>query len=95
MYLIATKSESVFFAGDTALRDDTDALVQRELEGRRLDVALLPIGHLVGRIPRGNIGRATVPVTQVMDPPEAVQRLIDWAVLGVRIPALSRPQSAP
>ena len=45
MYLIATKSESVFFAGDTALRDDTDALVQRELEGRRLDVALLPIGY--------------------------------------------------
>jgi L-ascorbate metabolism protein UlaG (beta-lactamase superfamily) len=45
MYLIATKSESVFFAGDTALRDDTTALVERELKGRQLDVALLPIGY--------------------------------------------------
>lgn len=45
MYLVATKSESVFFAGDTALRDDTDALVGRELSGRTLDVALLPIGY--------------------------------------------------
>jgi L-ascorbate metabolism protein UlaG (beta-lactamase superfamily) len=45
MYLLATKSGSVFFAGDTALRDDTTALVERELKGRRLDVALLPIGY--------------------------------------------------
>lgn len=45
MYLIATKDESVFFAGDTALRDDTTALAERELAGRRLDVALLPIGY--------------------------------------------------
>ena len=45
MYLIATKYESVFFAGDTALRDDTTKLVERELKGRQLDVALLPIGY--------------------------------------------------
>lgn len=45
MYLFATKSESVFFAGDTALREDSTALVDRELEGRQLDVALLPIGY--------------------------------------------------
>jgi L-ascorbate metabolism protein UlaG (beta-lactamase superfamily) len=45
MYLIATKSESVFFAGDTALREDTTNLVDRELKGRKLDVALLPIGY--------------------------------------------------
>ena len=45
MYLIATKSLSVFFAGDTALRENTTALVERELKGRRLDVALLPIGY--------------------------------------------------
>jgi L-ascorbate metabolism protein UlaG (beta-lactamase superfamily) len=45
MYLIATKSESVFFAGDTALREDTTDLVERELNGRKLDVALLPIGY--------------------------------------------------
>lgn len=45
MYLIDTNLGSVFFAGDTALRDDTTALVERELKGRRLDVALLPIGY--------------------------------------------------
>src|SRR6185312_3636705 len=39
MYLIATNYESVFFAGDTALTDDTTVLVDRELKGRRLDVA--------------------------------------------------------
>jgi hypothetical protein len=65
----------------------------REAAGQVLRIALLPIGHALGRIPLGNIGRATVPVTQVMEPPEAVQRLIDWAVLAVRIPALSRPES--
>lgn len=52
MYLIATKYESVFFAGDTALRDDTTSLVERELNGRRLDVALLPIGYA----PRWKVG---------------------------------------
>lgn len=45
MYLLAASRGSVFFAGDTALRDDTTALVERELKGRRLDVALLPIGY--------------------------------------------------
>lgn len=45
MYLIATKYDSVFFAGDTALRDGTTWLVERELKGRQLDVALLPIGY--------------------------------------------------
>jgi L-ascorbate metabolism protein UlaG (beta-lactamase superfamily) len=45
MYLIDTNTESLFFAGDTALRDDTTQLVERELNERRLDVALLPIGY--------------------------------------------------
>jgi hypothetical protein len=63
----------------------------REVAGQLLRIALLPLGHLLGKIPHGNIGRATVCVTRVMEPPEAVQRLIDWAVLAVRIPALSRP----
>lgn len=62
-----------------------------EVAGQVLRIALLPLGHLLGRIPKGNIGRATVGVTRVMEPPEAVQRLIDWAVLAVRIPALTRP----
>ena len=63
----------------------------REVAGQLLRIGLLPLGHLLGRIPRGNIGRATVGVMQAMEPPEAVQRLVDWATLAVRIPALSRP----
>ena len=45
MYLVATNYESVFFAGDTALTDDTTGLVKREMKGRQLDIALLPIGY--------------------------------------------------
>jgi hypothetical protein len=57
-----------------------------EMLGQVLRLALLPLGHLLGRIPLGNIGRATVPVTRVMEPPEPVQVLVDWAVLATRIP---------
>lgn len=45
MYLIDTKSESVLFAGDTALVPDSTTLAETKLNGRRLDVALLPIGY--------------------------------------------------
>jgi L-ascorbate metabolism protein UlaG (beta-lactamase superfamily) len=47
MYLLDTGSESCFFAGDTALTEDTHQLVHRRLgaAGRQLDVALLPIGY--------------------------------------------------
>lgn len=47
MYLIDTGSVSCFFAGDTALTEDTSSLVRRHCHElhRRLDVALLPIGH--------------------------------------------------
>ena len=65
---------------------------RREAAGQLLRIALLPLGHLLNRLPRGNIGRATVGATQVMEPPEPVQRLIDWAVLAVRIPQLSKPR---
>ena len=63
----------------------------REVAGQVQRLALLPVGHLTGRIPRGNVGRSTVGVMQVMEPPEAVQRLVDWAILAVRIPALTQP----
>ena len=47
MYLIDTNKVSCFFAGDTGLTADTTRLVENHLavDGRNLDVALLPIGH--------------------------------------------------
>jgi L-ascorbate metabolism protein UlaG (beta-lactamase superfamily) len=47
MYLMTTDDESCFFAGDTALTDDTHLLVKSALwdVGRELDLALLPIGY--------------------------------------------------
>jgi L-ascorbate metabolism protein UlaG (beta-lactamase superfamily) len=47
MYLLESHTESAFFAGDTALTDTTHHLVKEVLWslGRRLDVALLPIGY--------------------------------------------------
>jgi L-ascorbate metabolism protein UlaG (beta-lactamase superfamily) len=47
MYLLETGDETCFFAGDTALVDDTHHLVERTLwqRGRELDLALLPIGY--------------------------------------------------
>ena len=47
MYLLTSDAESCFFAGDTALTDDTHHLVERHLwdKSRSLDVALLPIGY--------------------------------------------------
>ncbi|HET9685476.1 MAG TPA: MBL fold metallo-hydrolase [Gemmatimonadaceae bacterium] len=46
MYLLESDEESVFFAGDTALRSSTHSLVEQVLwaRGRQLDLALLPIG---------------------------------------------------
>jgi L-ascorbate metabolism protein UlaG (beta-lactamase superfamily) len=50
MYLFDTKTTSCFFAGDTALTSDSSHMVDNHLiaEGRRLDLALLPIGHPPG-----------------------------------------------
>ena len=47
MYLVESADESVFFAGDTALTEETHHLVERVLwmARRELDVAMLPIGH--------------------------------------------------
>jgi L-ascorbate metabolism protein UlaG (beta-lactamase superfamily) len=46
-YLVDSGAESIFFAGDTGLTADSHALVADRLGacGRRLDVALLPIGY--------------------------------------------------
>jgi L-ascorbate metabolism protein UlaG (beta-lactamase superfamily) len=47
MYLFDTKTNSCFFAGDTGLTPESTRLVDYHLNasGRRLDMALLPIGH--------------------------------------------------
>lgn len=47
MYLIETDNESCFFAGDTALTDETHQIVADHLwtRGAELDLALLPIGY--------------------------------------------------
>jgi L-ascorbate metabolism protein UlaG (beta-lactamase superfamily) len=47
MYLLDTNRVSCFFAGDTSLTADSTHLVDRHIKEkkRRLDVALLPIGH--------------------------------------------------
>jgi len=58
----------------------------REVAGQLLRIALLPLGHLLRRLPAGNIGRATVPALQPMQPPEAVQLLIDVATLATKLP---------
>lgn len=58
----------------------------KEVAGQVVRLALLPLGHLLRRIPTGNIGRATVPITREMQPPETVQVLIDWATLATKLP---------
>jgi L-ascorbate metabolism protein UlaG (beta-lactamase superfamily) len=47
MYLLDDEKHTCFFAGDTGLSDDSHAMVEAfvQREGRRLDLALLPIGH--------------------------------------------------
>lgn len=47
MYLLDAGTTSTLFAGDTALTADTHRLAEERITrgGRRLDVALLPIGH--------------------------------------------------
>jgi L-ascorbate metabolism protein UlaG (beta-lactamase superfamily) len=47
MYLIDTNSAAIFFAGDTALTPEAHRLVAQHVHAtrRRLDLALLPIGH--------------------------------------------------
>ncbi|MGZ5182668.1 MAG: DUF3703 domain-containing protein [Ramlibacter sp.] len=61
-----------------------------EAAGQALRITLLPLGHLLQRLPEGNVGRATVGITEAMVPPEPVQLLIDWAVLGTRIAGTRR-----
>jgi len=54
----------------------------REVAGQLLRLALVPFGHAVGRLPTGNVGRATVSAWRPMQPPGDVAALVRWARRG-------------
>lgn len=56
----------------------------REATGQLLRLALVPLGHALGRLPAGNVGRATVSALRPMRPGIAVRRLIAQAAQGAR-----------
>ena len=49
----------------------------REMAGQILRIALVPLGHLVGRLPRGNTGGSNVSAFQPMAIPPELARLIE------------------
>jgi hypothetical protein len=49
----------------------------REVIGQVLRIALVPIGHLVGRLPIGNTGGANVSAFKPMAIPPELKRLIE------------------
>lgn len=53
---------------------------RREIAGQWLRLALVPLGHLLQRLPAGNTGRATVHALRPMPPPPQVQQLVDSAL---------------
>lgn len=53
---------------------------RREIAGQWLRLALVPLGHLLQRLPLGNTGRTTVHALRPMQPPPQVQRLVDAAL---------------
>lgn len=54
----------------------------REAAGQLLRLALVPVGHALGRLPQGNVGRATVSAFRPMRPGSAVRACIAWAARG-------------
>ncbi len=48
----------------------------REIRGQLLRLALTPLGHLTGRLPLGNTGRANVSAFAPMQVDEATQRVL-------------------
>ena len=50
-----------------------------EAAGQVLRLALTPLGHALGRLPAGNVGRATVSAFRPMQPPAEVAALMTWA----------------
>lgn len=54
-----------------------------EALGQLLRLALVPLGHALGRLPQGNVGRATVHALRPMKPPAAVRRAVAWAAVQI------------
>ena len=44
-----------------------------------LRLSLVPVGHALGRLPAGNVGRATVSALRPMQPPPEIAALVAWA----------------
>jgi len=55
-----------------------------EAAGQLLRLVLVPLGHLTGRLPLGNPGRATVTAFTPLPVPPALQALIDEAGRALR-----------
>jgi len=50
-----------------------------EIFGQLFRLSLVPVGHLIGKLPAGNIGRATVSAFKRMEPDQEMKRLITEA----------------
>lgn len=50
-----------------------------EVAGQLFRLVLVPLGHALGRLPAGNVGRATVPTLRPMTPPDDILALLRQA----------------
>ena len=50
-----------------------------EVFGQLFRLSLVPVGHLIGKLPAGNIGRATASAFKRMEPDQEMKRLITEA----------------
>lgn len=64
---------------------------RREVAGQLLRLALVPLGHLLQRLPIGNIGRAHVPALRPMVPGADITVRIHEALRAVDTGAAARP----
>ncbi len=50
-----------------------------EIFGQLFRLSLVPVGHLLGKLPSGNIGRATVSAFKRMEPDQEIRKMITEA----------------
>lgn len=63
----------------------------READGQIVRLALVPLGHLLGRLPQGNIGRSHAPALQPMVPAPEVTALIEQALEDTALAPRQKP----